>query len=325
MDQVSDRAIVVSYENGETISYELGRRFGSVAGQTFPHQIETVLRPGDRVAEGDCIVYNSHYFALDPFNPKQAIFKSGVLATTALMDTPDTLEDSSAISQETAERLGTQITHIRDIVLSFDQTVHNLVNIGDQVDSEDILCTIEDAVTAQSDLFDETSLDTLRLIAANTPRAKHKGRVERIEVFYHGDIDDISPGLQEIVLQSDRERRRMARALGRKYTSGRVDEGMRLRNNPLPYEHLVIRIYITSDVGTGSGDKGVFGNQLKTIFRRVFTGRHETESGTPIDAIFGYTSINARIVDSPLIMGTTNTLLKVLSQQMYAAYKRPKR
>ena len=67
--------------------------------------------------------------------------------------------------------------------------------------------------------------------------------------------------------------------------------------------------------------KGVFGSQLKTIFSKVMSGVNETESGEPIDAMFSYSSIANRIVNSPEIMGTTNTLLRVLSKHVAKVYK----
>jgi hypothetical protein len=65
----------------------------------------------------------------------------------------------------------------------------------------------------------------------------------------------------------------------------------------------------------------VFGNQLKSIFGRIMSGRNETESGVAIDGIFGYLSISNRIVYSPELMGTTNSLLKVISKRVVQAYR----
>lgn len=318
---VSSKAITVTYEDGQTVSVELGRRFGTAAGSVLPHQVVSPLTVGDTVEDGDIVAYNSNYFEIDPLYPKQVLWKAGVLLTTAILESTDTLEDSSAISERAAALLETQLTKIRDITVSFDQAIHNLVTPGTSVDVESILCTIEDAVTAQNNLFDEDSLDTLRLLSANTPRAKFKGVVEKIEVFYHGDVDDLSPSLQEIAMQSDRNRRREARELKKPYTSGRVDDSLRIESTPLAFENAVIRVYITGSVAAGVGDKGVFANQMKTIFGRVMSGRNETESGVPVDAIFGYQSISDRIVLSPEIMGTTNTLLKVISKRVADVYR----
>lgn len=84
----------------------------------------------------------------------------------------------------------------------------------------------------------------------------------------------------------------------------------------------MIRVYITSKRAFQSGDKGVFGNQLKTICGRVMSGMNQTESGEPIDAIFGYLSVSDRIVRSPEIMGTTNKLMELVTKRAIEAYRK---
>lgn len=319
--RVTPKAVTVTYDDGQVTTVQLGRRFGVAAGTVMPHSVTTPLAQGARVAEGDIVAYNTNYFQLDALNPRQVVWKAGVLVRTAILESTDTLEDSSAISKEVAELMETQITKPRDIVIGFTDTVHNLLPVGTAVEVESILCTIEDAVSAQSNSLDDESLDTLRLIASNTPRAKVKGVIEHIEVFYNGDIDELSPSLQELAQASDRDRKRLARELGTTYTSGRVfDDSLRVDGNPLPADQLVIRVFITQDMADGVGDKGVFANQMKTIHGSVLTGRNETESGEPIGAFFAGTSISDRIVDSPIVQGTTNTLLIAASMRVVNAY-----
>lgn len=45
-----------------------------------------------------------------------------------------------------------------------------------------------------------------------------------------------------------------------------------------------------------------------------------TENGDVIDAVFGCKSINARIVTSPYIIGTSNTLLKLIQKKAVSVY-----
>lgn len=318
---VGERGMVVTYADGSTRSIQLGRRFGKGGGLMFPHELSTQLNANSEFKKGDVLAYNSRYFQPDLLEPTQVVWKAGLLVTTAIMENPDTLEDSSVISARVAGDLETEITYTRDIVVGFEQSIHNLVEVGSAVDIDSILCTIEDAVTAESGLFDENSLDMLRLLAANTPRAKYKGTVERVEVLYHGELDDMSPSLAEIATNSDRERKRQARAMGQTAQTGKVDSSTRIQSKPLPADNLVIRIYITSPAMAGVGDKAVFGNQLKTVIGRVMNGTNETASGIPLDAIFSYASISNRIVRSPEIMGVTNVLLKLISQRVVNAYK----
>ncbi|MNI60478.1 hypothetical protein D3C73_1156980 [compost metagenome] len=52
------------------------------------------------------------------------------------------------------------------------------------------------------------------------------------------------------------------------------------------------------------------------------SGRNQTESGLDLDALFSYTSFSNRIVLSPELIGTTTTLLKVLSKKVVEAYRK---
>lgn len=319
---VTKEGIVVEFLDGETKGYQLGRRFGSAAGLTIPHSVVSSMKEGQEFKEGDLICHNEDFFEKDILNPNSIVLRSGIMVRTVLLESTDTLEDSSAISPRVAGLLSTKATKIKNIVLAFDQSVRKLVKVGDILQSEDILCVIEDAVTANSDLFDEESLDTLRILSNQTPLSKAKGVVERIDVFYHGDKEDMSESLREIANTSDRLLARRSRAAGKKPFNGSVDEGFRNDGEPLALDTMTIKIYITADVSASSGDKGVFCNQMKTVFGRVLSGDVTTESGKVVDAIFGQKSIDDRIVSSPSIIGTTATLLDVFGKMAVAAYKK---
>lgn len=320
MKRVTKDVIVVVWDDDSETRVELGRRFGSAGGSTFPHEVTTRLKEGERLEAGDVVAYNSNFFTPEPTNPKRVIWKAGVLCKTALLESTSTFEDSSAISEKIAREMGTHITHIRVLKFDFEQEVSNLVTEGEDVTPETILCTIEDSVTADNDLFNEETRDTLRLLAANTPRASHGGKVERIEVFYNGDKDDMSSSLRDITDLYDKRLAKRYRDLGKKPVTGEVGDGMKFDGQPLDVDQIAIRLYVTEEKSIGSGDKGVFGGQLKTIFAGVMFGTNQTESGEDIDAVFGFKSVSARIVESPVIMGTTNTLLKVISKKVANEY-----
>ena len=319
---VSEDGMVVEYDDGEVKGIELGRRYGKAAGLTIPHEVTTDMKVGQKFKQGEILCYNGGFFERDILNPQNVVWKAGAVVKTALMEAMVTLEDSSAISQRVADLLTTKTTKIKEIVLNFDQSVRKLVKAGDAVEPEDILCVIEDAVTANSELFDEATLDTLRVLSAQTPTAKVRGVVERIEVYYHGDKEDMSDSLRAIATTSDRELGKRFKNAGKKAFTGSVDDSYRVDGEPLAPDTLSIRLYITSDVPAGVGDKGVFCNQMKTVFGQVMTGEVTTESGKVIDAIFGQKSIQDRIVLSPEIIGTTTTLLDVIAKKAIAAYKK---
>lgn len=320
-----DGYVVVQYKDESEERIEIGRRYGNVVGTIVPHDVVCDLNVGDKIKEGDIVAYNSGFFQRDPLDPTQVLMKGGIMAKTAILEQSYTFEDASVISDRVAKQLNTRLTKIQTINVTFDQTIRNLVQVGTDVDVETILCTIEDSVTANNDLFDEDSLDSLKMLSSNTPKSKMSGRVERIEVFYHGDTEDMSESLLSIAKTADKERKKRLKGLGKTATSGQVDGSTRIDKDPLDVDSAAIRIYITGNVGAGVGDKGVFGNQMKSVFSNVMSGINQTESGEDLDALFSYMSISNRIVLSPEVMGTTNTLLRVMSKKVAERYFSKKR
>lgn len=316
----TDRVIEVTYKDGSTKSIPLGIRYGVTPDFKIPHPIVTSLKEGDKLKKGDIITYNTNYFAPDPLDKTQVIWMMSTLINTALLESPETLEDSSMLSEKGAKLLGTQMAKSREIVLEFKQAVHELVKEGDWVEVDSPLCIIEDPVTADQGLFDDETMDTLKLIAANNPKAKMAGRIGKVEVFYHGDMDELSPSLQDLAHESDLKRKRLAKELSEKYTSGQVDDSLRVDGKPLLLDHAVIRVTIVADVPMSTGDKAVYASQMKSICSRIMTGTNETVSGEPIDALFSYSSFSDRIATSPDIIGTTNTLLSLISKKAATVY-----
>lgn len=314
--------VIVSYDDGEVVGVEIGRKYGNAAGLTIPHEIVTPFKLGDVFQAGQPIAYNSGFFEPDFFDPRYIVWKSSTNAKTALLESTDTLEDSCAISTKLSKKLTTQITKLRTIVVSFDQQVHRMISVGDQVEYDSILCVIEDAVSASSSgVLDDSTIDTLRVLTASAPQAKIRGKVERVEIFYNGEKEDMSPSLRTLVTESDQKLTSRLRSQGKRAFNGRVDENFRVENDALQLDSAAINVYITTEVAAGVGDKGVFGNQLKTVFGRVYSDDVRTESGVQIDAIFGALSVDNRIVMSPYIIGTTATLLNVIAKEAVKLYE----
>lgn len=312
-----DRYIKVLYKNGTEVKIPLGVDYGTVTGTTVPHHRISDFRKGDKVKLGDVITYHKGFFQPDPLDPGQVLWKMGVIAKTAFIERPNTYEDSCEINMSLADKFVSPMTNIRDVLVDFRSGIRNLAQIGDTLDSESILCILEDEVTRSNDMFDEESLQTLTILGGNAPRSENAGRLDKIEVFYHGDIEDMSADLAAIVNASDSRLKRRLRDKGMTPLPGRVDDTLRIGKEPLDVDTAVMRFYITEDLSAGEGDKGVLANQMKTIISNVFTGDNTTESGAELDLLFSYMSVANRMVESCKIMGTTISLLKVMSRLVF--------
>lgn len=319
---VTPKSITVRYQSGAIESYEIGRRFGHWGGNIIPHPIVAGMKTGDRFKKGAVVSYNANFFKPDALDPTQVSQVTSVLGLVALVETTDTLEDSCAVSEEFAMRLMTNGTHTRSIKVAFEQEVRNLLRVDSEVIVDTVLCTLENRTAGRDDLFDERALETLKLISALTPKAKAHGKIERIEVLYAGELEDMSDSLRTLVETSDRELYRLRKQLRKRAITGQVEPGFRVDGQLMEDRTAVIRVFITGDVPAAGGDKIVFANQLKSIIGRVMQGENKTESGVPVDAHFGYLSIQNRIVNSPMFIGTTSRLMVHASAAVVAAYEK---
>lgn len=317
----NNKSITVKYDDETIVRYELGRRYGTWAGKIVPHDIKTNLSSGDRVKAGDNIIYNANYFSMDKLVPNAPIFKISTLARVALWESMETWEDSSGITASLAKRLETKASHKRSIRIDFNQEIKDLVSVGKVVEADDIICAIYNPLEGNQSLFGDQSLSILQRITNLNPKAKYHGLVERIEVIYTGDPNEMSDSIRALVDESDESRYRLAKQLGKTPVDGTVPEGYRLDGVPMDKNQVGIIVYITSDVSMGEGDKVVFGHQMKSIVSRILLGKQETEDGIPIDAVFSYDSMARRVVLSAELMGTTNSLLKHVSKLAIQAYE----
>ena len=319
--EVKENVLIVKYSDGEEDKFKLGRSIVKTPGMNLVHELITDRAKGYRFEANEVLSFNKGFFKRDIFNNKEVCFLMGAVAKVALMESTDTLEDSCAISSEFSKRLITERTQVRNIILNFEQSVRELVSVGDAVMIDSPLCYIEDSVTSDSSLFDEETIKSLDILSANVPKAKYAGVIEDIKIIYYGEIDDMNANLAKLARKFDRLKGKEVEELGLdEPTNNKINDSMRIELNNINEKTFVIQVYITSKETMNTGDKGVFANQLKTTVGRVMTGVNETESGIPVDAIFGFKSIANRVVLSPQINGTNSGALKLISDKAADIY-----
>lgn len=279
----------------------------------YTHIMVPNLKEGDKFIKDDTLIYNSSFFEPDIFNPNRVLYRQGDLVTVALLEDSETHEDSAGISKRLNERLGTNVTKVKSIIIDVKDTVLNLVSAGDKLEPTSSLFVLTDSINIDKKLSPEV-LKTLENIKSKSPKAKVKGVVNKVVVMYNAELDDMSDSLRDIVNESDKK---LKSTTG--YT-GRVNSGYSIKGIPLNEGQAEIKIYINVNDNMGIGDKAIFGNQMKFTVGDIFESDMVTEDGTEIDAIFSLRSIAARIVASPISVGTTGLVLEKLQQKVVDMY-----
>lgn len=314
VSQITDKEITVTYANKEIHKYKLGTIIGSSEGSFYPHVIVTNLTLNSKFKAGDNICYNNAFFETDMLDSKKVVWKNGLFVKVGLLETPQSYEDASDISDELASLLKADTVKLRSIVLDFEQVIHKPLSIGTEVDVDSVLLMIEDGFTNRTGLFDNESIETLKLLADKSPRAKYKGSVLDVVVYYNGELEQMSASLRKLAVESNK------RIKEKEGVTGQVDSEYRVDGNSLTDKTLEIKFFIRVTNSMVSGDKLVYGNQLKSVVNRT-TNKIHTYDGERVDAIYGAQSIFNRIVVNPYIIGTTTTLLKFIAKKAVQMHK----
>lgn len=319
---VTKNSITVTYPPSKnsrvkvrTATYELSSWTSKEeSGTCYTHNMKANLAVGDTFIKDDTIAYDTSFFEPDFFNPKRVIYKQGEVINVALMEDLQTFEDSGAVSKEMSEYLATSVTKIKSIVVGNTDNIVDAVSVGDKIEPSSSLFSIVDSIAGDFGKLDERTRQILQDLKMSSPKAKMRGIITKIVIYYNCEFDTLSDSLKELVKTSD--------ALLIKQTgfSGRVNSSYSINGRPLLQNEVEIKTYIKVNDIMGIGDKAIFGNQLKFTVGEVFEQEVIGTEGTKVDAFFSTVSIKARIVNSPDLIGTTTTLLEAIKKKAREIY-----
>lgn len=241
---VTAKGIAVKFEDGSEQGYPLGLLYGKAEGSVYPHTLVTDMKAGQKFKKDEYLTYNTKFFEKDPILEGGIVYKGSLMARVVLMEVPQTHEDSSTISASLSKRLMTTTVKPKTYTVGFKQNILNVVKVGQKVKPEDVLMTIEDEITASDDSFRDSSLAILSERSKNSPKSGYVGVVSGIEVFYHGDLDDMSSSLKSLAQRSNREKAEEANSRLKTASTGFVTSDFSVDGTPLSLGKAVIRIYI---------------------------------------------------------------------------------
>ncbi len=311
---VSKDKIIVLYDNSKRETFKLNKwTTKEEAHSTYTHEMVSILKKNDRIEKNDIITYDKLFFEPDIFDSKTIVMKTGMLILTQFIDSQTTNEDSLGISNKMTKRLSTKNTKVRSIIINNETNISKLVTAGDSVNYHSKLFTMSETVTEETEGYElsKETLDILSEFKNNSPKSKMDGKIEKIVFYYNCELSEINKSLRKHVEASD--------ILLEKYT-GKVNSGYSVNGTPLIYGEIEIKIYIEGTLYMGIGDKAVLGNQLKCTVGDIISDSVVSEDGKPIEAQFSTASKDARIVNSPDVIGTATTVMTILQEAVVNDY-----
>lgn len=311
---LNDKEMVVTYNSKKKETYRIRTWTSKEESEScYTHQQVPNFKKGDKFSKDDSLIYDKLFYEPDIFNPKRVLYKQGDIVTVALMEDSDTFEDSSSISRKLNDRLGTTVTKVKSVIVEATDTIFDLKAIGQKIEPTEPLMVITDS-NLPTDKVDEETLAILKSLKSMAPTSKVRGTISKIEVRYNCELSDMSESLKSIVMASNR---RLKDEYG---YDGKVTSGYSVEGTPLLPGQVQIKMYIITSQGMGIGDKAILGNQCKFTVGEVYDNQLEAEDGTDIEITFSYRGINARIVNSAMLMGTTGMVLEQLKNRAVELY-----
>jgi len=309
---VSKSKLTVTYKDGKkTFNEDIKLRSWTTkeeSGACYTHTIIANLVKGDTFKTGDSLAYDKLFFEPDIFDRKKVIYKTAANINVMLSEDPQTYEDSCSIHKRLNSALGTTVTKVKSFVIDGKTNILNVKQLGDKVDLNDILYTMIDSNVGDIENLDKRSLEILQNLKSSSPKAKVKGTINKITVYYNCELADMSRSVRKLVKSTDEQM-----VVDEGFT-GKVNGSYSIMGKPLLDGFIEIKYYIETAEGMGIGDKAVLGNQLKFTVGEVFDYDMTTTGGTQIDAVFSGLSLSARVVTSPYILGTTSRILESVTK-----------
>lgn len=318
--EVTSEGMKIEYEDGTIDTYPLGIKLGDAAGEVHRHNRVTDLVAGDTFKAGEILGWDEVYFQRDMVNPRQVVWKCGVMTRIALIENQFTFEDSIEISKEFAEETKTSYILGNKFYLGFDQGLKMHVDIGDEVDYDTILCHIEDASLVGVEEDPEDDFGVLDRMGTRQEKSNHHGKVVKIDVRYNGNLEDMSEPLRKFVAKHDRLRKRSAAITGDGIVSGNVAGGRGMRESLEPGQ-VSIEVFVEEFIETSTVDKFVIGNQMKGTVGNIFPNEYFTKDGRKIQILFSFKSLFNRMVLSLRDKLVTNELVAHSTKQMIDIYR----
>lgn len=321
--EVNEFGITVEYADGKTDVFYLGYSIGKGAGEYHKHNKVTDKVVGDKFIKGEVLAWDEMFFTRDTVDPTRVVWMSGGMARIALGESQFEFEDSVAITKDYAIRSASPYVKPNDFVVESNQSLKMHVKVGDTVEYDQILCDVENQVSAAFEYEDSGLFSGLDRMGIKQIKAKQSGVITKIEVEYNGDIEDWDESLKVFIKKQDGKRAKVAKYKKRTASTGDVGGNTSIGKSKIYHNTALIYIYIENKITTTTADKLVIGNQMKGTVGFIYEDQIYTEDGRKVDITFSLKSLLNRMVLSlrdKIVANETNNVYTSRLIQKYGRY-----
>lgn len=327
--ELTDDYMVISYDDGSTDYVDLHENVekNSSSGFFVTLKLDTDLKVGSKVKEGQIVAYDKSSFSDKVGNENNLAYNIGKIKKCAILNTDEGYEDSAIISQDLANDLTHSVVLKVEKIFSKDTNIYNLVKVGQEIEEGDSLLTIQTP-------FDEEDMNTLlKKLSADEEDVTNLGRipikskvtgiVQDIVMYRTVEKDELSESLRKAFNAYEKnisEKRKVMKKYGIDDSSLPADYKLpatgKLKNAE---DGVLIEFYLRYEDMMSVGDKLIYYSALKGVIKDIFPEgmepRSEFRPDEKIHSLLAVGSVNGRMVTSILINGAINKYLIELSRK----------
>ena len=322
--------MIIEYKNGkhELVNLNEEIKKNSDGGYFVPLKLDTDLHVGSTFKAGEVLAYDKLSFSKSLGESGNLAANIGTLTKVAIINTDEGFEDSAAVTQSFADKIGTDVIQAIDTRVSCGSNVFIYKNIGDHVMEGDTLFSF------QEDFDDDVVNVLLRNLAVDKDqiselghkpvKSKYTGIVDHIEIFRTCKDEDMSPSLREFV-DAYESKVKDLKSVYDKYgidsatlpKIGKVPEVGKAKNLD---NAVMIVYYIKFNDRLSVGDKIVFYSANKGVIKYIIPREEEPYTSfrpnEHIDSFMSLSSISGRMTCSIPLFAATSKLMVELDRSV---------
>ena len=173
--------------------------------------LDTDMKVGQKFRANEVVAYDKLSFSKSLGESGNLAANVGTLAKVAIMNTDEGFEDSAAVTESFAEKIGTSVIMTEDVILDKGSNIFMYKELGDRVIEGDTIMAYQtdfddDVVNT---LLKNLTMDSTQLseLGRKPVTASHTGELAGIDIYRTADLDELSPSLREFVTKYENKTR----------------------------------------------------------------------------------------------------------------------
>jgi len=330
--EITDQYMLVDYDDGKKDYINLDEQTmkNSDGGFYITLQLKTDKKVGDKFKTGEILAWDKKSFS-KTIGQRQLSYNTGALCKVAVMSTEDGFEDSGTCSEWLSETMGSDIVLMKPIVLPCSTNILSICKKGQKIREGEPLLIFQNAFDDEDAnlLLKNLSVDDgdITTIGRSVVKSKVTGEITDIKIYRTCEIKDMSESLQKIVKGREREVQKLksiaavAESDVQFDSVGKMDATGKMKNAE---NSVLIEFYMKYHDRMGAGDKCLAEVSNKNIIMQIYPDSDapytDFRPDEAIDDITSASSLDGRIITSPIKTGALNKALIELQRQCAEIY-----